>query len=174
MAKLYDRIAFKQGKSTLQLKYKDLIKYLYDFDIAMRFNSSTLDCDSLRNYLCMKTKSTDFMIPSDHLILQFMKRVLSEGLNKEFSTAYKSINKQFRSYNISFGRVNRNNSYMVHSPILNGYVNHLQNVTDMLVEASYEDKSIIDVALALRFEKVDKIASMKRDPAIMLNTLSRM
>jgi hypothetical protein len=154
--------------------YKSLYMMLYDFSHSLRFSFGLITYDELRSYLVKKTlNNPDFAMPSETLIHKYMKVIISEALTVNAKNSVNNVLAQFDSLQNKFKEhidVNELSNW----PIISGYINHLNSMSSIIRTYESGNISLVDSALAMNFQSVDKIINMNRNKLVQVNALDKL
>lgn len=150
-----------------------ILKALYDFHYAMRFTHGLCTYDELRSYICTKVPD-DLVVPPANVIPHWMRQVLSEGLVVEASKVTREVLMANERLENKLKTINSNLNLFGDYPLVHGYVNHLRTMKDKIRDYKEEKITLLDSALSLRIEKVDRIVAMNRMKSMSLTQLAKL
>jgi hypothetical protein len=148
-------------------------KALYDFHYAMRFTHGLCTYDELRSYICTKVPD-DLVVPPANVILHWMKQLLSEGLVGEASKVTREVLMANERLENKLKTINDDLNLFGDYPLVHGYVNHLRSMKEKIKDYKDGKITLLDSALSLRIEKVDRIVAMNRMKSTSLTQLAKL
>nr|UTQ48821.1 RNA-dependent RNA polymerase [Monilinia fructicola mitovirus 4] len=153
--------------------FNSMHKMLYDFHHAMRYSLGKATYDELRAYLCSKAREDSFIVPSNSIILHFMKLLLSGGMVTEAEKVSRAVLSEYNRIESKFKPLYKDLNVLSKYPLLVGYYNHLSSMKDKIIRWENDpNTTLMDSALSLRIEKFDKIADLHRNKSVAVSTLS--
>jgi hypothetical protein len=103
-----------------------------------------------------------------------MKQLLSEGLVGEASKVTREVLMANERLENKLKTINSDLNLFGDYPLVHGYVNHLQSMKEKIRDYKEEKITLLDSALSLRIEKVDRIVAMNRMKSVSLTQLAKL
>lgn len=133
---------------------------ILDFSCLLKFSKGTLTYDTARLWLCrMFGDASDFNVPNESNLHDFMKKLLSHGLAGQVQEANRKILQL--GDNLIKGFPTEDLPLVGSSPLAHGIINHVKASLKTLQEYVEGDgRDIFDVAARLNF--IDPVAIFNR------------
>lgn len=154
--------------------FKSMKKYLYDFHYSTRYSFGLLSPYELRAYLASKYKGINEMeLPNEENVSVFMTEFLSEALMNDAATSANKIGQQF-VYLENYLKDEEDLNLFKEWPLIHGFINHLKSLKDNIKDYREEGITLLDSAMAMRVQSMDKIVNLHRNATIQVTVLNKL
>jgi len=140
-----------------------IIKSLIDFHHAIRFSFGLSNSEELRNYFINKIQIENYIVPRENTISLKIREILSFGMVDQAKAMVRTINKDATLYENKVSKFTYSKDY----PLKFGYLNHINNLVNLLKGFSnehYKGKyNLLDIISVIRVQSLDQVLNFERN-----------
>lgn len=156
------KVTFNFLSRKFYLPKQEIMNLAQDLHALMRFNNNS-PYDELREYLALKLKDSDLVIPPERLIRKYLRALFSEIMSSKvmmFSLKSRNqIHKLKKVIETDLGITD-----IEKLPVVEGLISSMTSVIERLKRSKADDFDLIEESLIINQPEPDKIVKLFRDP----------